>query len=142
MARLTGEERHPGHAHVTPHRTASRHVHFTQHNSHSRLAAINVSLSGSVWLVIVAALLAANLPFVNHRWLVVGPVARPRKPLAGRLAELVLAYFVVGALALLLERRAGQIAPQGWEFYAVTGTLFLTLAFPGFVYRYLMRRHG
>ena len=45
-------------------------------------------------------------------------------------------------LALLLERRAGQIAPQGWEFYAVTGTLFLTLAFPGFVYRYLLRRHG
>ena len=41
----------------------------------------------------------------------------------------------------LLERRAGQIAPQGWEFYAVTGTLFLTLAFPGFVYRYLLRRH-
>lgn len=92
--------------------------------------------------MIVAALLAANLPFVNHRWLVVGPVAAPRKPLAGRLAELVLAYFVVGALALLLERRAGQIAPQGWEFYAVTATLFLTLAFPGFVYRYLMRRHG
>jgi len=54
----------------------------------------------------------------------------------------VLAYFLVGGLALLLERRAGQIAPQGWEFYAITGTLFLTLAFPGFVYRYLLRRHG
>ena len=43
-------------------------------------------------------------------------------------------------LALLLEKRAGQIAPQGWEFYAITGTLFITLAFPGFVYRYLVRR--
>lgn len=101
-----------------------------------------MSLTGSVWLVIIAALIAANLPFVNHRWLVAGPAASPRKPLAGRLAELVLMYFLVGGVALLLERRAGQIAPQGWEFYAITGTLFLTLAFPGFVYRYLLRRHG
>lgn len=101
-----------------------------------------MSLTGSVWLVIVAALIAANLPFVNHRWLVAGPAAVPRKPLVGRLAELILWYFLVGGLALLLERRAGQIAPQGWEFYAITGTLFVTLAFPGFVYRYLLRRHG
>ncbi|HVL45236.1 MAG TPA: DUF2818 family protein [Acidovorax sp.] len=101
-----------------------------------------MSLTGSVWLVIVAALVAANLPFLNQRWLVVGPVAVAGKPLAGRLAELILLYFLVGGLALLLERRAGQIAPQGWEFYAITGTLFLTLAFPGFVYRYLLRRHG
>ena len=51
-------------------------------------------------------------------------------------------YFVVGGLALLLEKRAGQIAPQGWEFYAITGTLFVVLAFPGFIYRYLVRRRG
>jgi hypothetical protein len=100
-----------------------------------------VSLTGSVWLIIVAAFVAANLPFVNQRWLVAGPVAAPAKPLLGRLLELVVFYFVVGALALVLERRAGQIAPQGWEFYAITGTMFLTLAFPGFVYRYLLRRH-
>ena len=101
-----------------------------------------MSLTGSVWLVIVAALIAANLPFINQRWLVVGPAAVHGKPLVGRLAELILLYFLVGGLALLLERRAGQIAPQGWEFYAITGTMFLTLAFPGFVYRYLLRRHG
>ncbi|HCL87750.1 MAG TPA: DUF2818 domain-containing protein, partial [Comamonadaceae bacterium] len=46
------------------------------------------------------------------------------------------------ALALLIEQRAGQIAPQNWEFYAVTGALFVTLSFPGFVYRYLVRRKG
>jgi hypothetical protein len=40
---------------------------------------------------------------------------------------------------LLLEQSLGQIAPQGWEFYAITGTLFVTLAFPGFVYRYLLK---
>jgi hypothetical protein len=101
-----------------------------------------MSLTASVWLVIVAAFMAANLPFINHRWLVVGPAARPRKALIARLGELVLLYFLVGGLAWLLERRAGQVAPQGWEFYAVTGTLFLTLAFPGFVYRYLLHRKG
>lgn len=100
-----------------------------------------MSQTASVWLVIVAAFVAANLPFVNQRWLAVGPKAQPRKPLAARLVEMVLFYLLVGGLALLLERRAGQIAPQGWEFYAVTATLFATLAFPGFVYRYLVRRH-
>ncbi|ATG95072.1 DUF2818 family protein [Paracidovorax citrulli] len=101
-----------------------------------------MSSSASIWLVIVAALLAANLPFCNHRWLVVGPRAVPSKPLAARLGEWLLFYFLVGGLALLLEKRAGQIAPQGWEFYAITVALFATLAFPGFVYRYLLRRRG
>jgi len=53
---------------------------------------------------------------------------------------LVVMYFLAGGGGLLLEHRAGQIAPQGWEFYAITGALFLTLAFPGFVWRYLVKR--
>lgn len=101
-----------------------------------------MSSSGAVWLVIVAACVAANLPFFNHRVLAVGPLLQPRKALIVRLAEMIVLYFVVGGLALLLEKRAGQIAPQGWEFYAITGTLFLVLAFPGFIYRYLVRRRG
>lgn len=92
----------------------------------------------SVWFVLLAAFCAANLPFVNQRLLAVVALPR-RKTLAWRLAELIVLYFVVGAIALLLEKRAGQIAPQGWEFYAVTGALFVTFAFPGFVYRYLLR---
>jgi hypothetical protein len=48
----------------------------------------------------------------------------------------------VGAVGLFLENRAGQIAPQKWEFYAITVALFFTLAFPGFVYRYLLKRKG
>lgn len=103
-----------------------------------------MSQTASIWLVLVAALLAANLPFLNQRLLGVLPLGRP-KSLAIRLAELVLLYFLVGGLGLLLEQRAGQIAPQGWEFYAVTGALFLTFAFPGFVWRYLFKHrkhHG
>ena len=97
--------------------------------------------SFSVGLLLVLALVAANLPFVSQRLLGVWPVAEG-KAFRLRLAELVLLYFLVGGLGLLLEQRAGQITPQGWEFYAITATLFLTLAFPGFVYRYLFRRKG
>jgi hypothetical protein len=99
-----------------------------------------VSQTASVWLVIVAAFAAANLPFLNERLLGVLPRSGP-KSLAIRLAELVLMYLLVGGLGLLLEKRAGRIAPQGWEFYAVTGALFITLAFPGFIWRYLRRHH-
>lgn len=103
-----------------------------------------MSQTASVWLVLVAAFLAANLPFLNQRLLGLVALGRP-KSLPIRLAELVLLYFLVGGLGLLLEKRAGQIAPQGWEFYAVTGALFLTFAFPGFVWRYLFKHrkhHG
>lgn len=98
--------------------------------------------SAAVWFVVLAALVGANLPFfVDQRLLGVIPLKAP-KGLGLRLLELVLFYLLVGGMALLLEQRSGQISPQGWEFYAITGALFLTLAFPGFVFRYLYKRHG
>ncbi|WP_309680723.1 DUF2818 family protein [Polaromonas sp.] len=95
----------------------------------------------SVWLVVLLALLTANLPFVSNRLFAVLSL-KTRKNLAIRVGELVVWYLVTGALGLFLEQRSGQIAPQGWEFYAITGTLFITLAFPGFIYRYLFKRHA
>lgn len=100
-----------------------------------------MSQSASVWLVLLLALAAANLPFINERLLAVIPLgARSRKSLAIRFGELVLLYFMAGAVGLLFERRLGQIAAQGWEFYAVTAALFLVLAFPGFTWRYLLKQ--
>ena len=90
------------------------------------------------YCVIALAMLAANAPFVSQRRAVFGPRSA-HKSLGLRLIELVVAYFAVGLLALGFEKNLGQIAPQGWEFYAVTGTMFITLAFPGFVYRYLLK---
>ena len=92
----------------------------------------------SVWMVLLLALIAANLPFVNNRLFLVYAPKLP-KNLAVRLAELVVWYLVIGAVGLLLEQRAGQIAPQGWEFYAITAALFITFAFPGFTWRYLFK---
>ena len=72
-----------------------------------------------------------------------GPVMQGYiRRLGVRLAELVGWYFIVGGLGLALENRVGQIAPQRWEFYAITGCLFLVAAYPGFVYRYLRKRHA
>ncbi len=94
--------------------------------------------STSIWFVLFVALVAANMPFVAQRFLMFFPLKTP-KTLGLRLLELVIFYFLAGGLALLLEKRAGQIAPQDWEFYAITGALFITLAFPGFIYRYLLK---
>ena len=101
-----------------------------------------MSQNVAIWLLIGLAAVAANLPFVNQRLMTVLPLRTPVKSLAWRLLELVLWYFIVGAIGMAVEKSLGQNAPQGWEFYAVTAALFLTLAFPGFVYRYLARRRG
>jgi Na+(H+)/acetate symporter ActP len=99
-----------------------------------------MSTGAAVWLVLVVGVVAANLPFVNERLFIVGPVRAP-KSLGWRLVELVLLYGLTLGLGFLLEARIGQRQPQGWEFYAAAGCLFITLAFPGFVWRYLRRRH-
>ena len=88
--------------------------------------------------MVLLAVVGANLPFLNNRLLAVVSLSKP-KTLAWRLAELVLCYFLVGGIGLALEQAAGQIYPQRWEFYATTAALFLTLAFPGFVFKYLRK---
>jgi hypothetical protein len=94
--------------------------------------------SAAVWLVLLIALIAANLPFVNERLFVIGPSRAP-KLIGWRLLELVVLWGLTLAIGFGLEARAGQIQPQGWEFYAALGFTFLTFAFPGFVWRYLRR---
>lgn len=100
---------------------------------------MNVSLSS--WLVIVLALLAANLPFINERLFAIVPLkSGASKPVWVRLIELLVWYAIVGGIAYLLESRIGNTFSQTWEFYAVTGCLFLVFAFPGYVHRYLRKR--
>ena len=94
----------------------------------------------SVWIVLLLAVVAANLPFLTERVLLVGP-RRGSKNLAWRLLELLLMFALLLGLGFALEGRIGQRQPQGWEFYAIALCLFLTLAFPGFVWRYLRRHH-
>ena len=88
-------------------------------------------------ILLLLALLAANLPWFSNRLFYVIPLKQHPKSIAWCLFELVVLYFVMGAIALYTESAViGQIAPQNWEFYAITVCLFLVFAFPGFVYRY------
>lgn len=97
--------------------------------------------SVAVWLVLAAALIAANLPYLNERLLLVGPRRAP-KSAWWRLLELLLMAALTFGLGSLLEARIGQRHSQGWEFYAAAVCLFITLGFPGFVWRYLRRGRG
>jgi hypothetical protein len=101
-----------------------------------------MDVSFSSWLVILLAVLAANLPFFSERLLGVVPWRTAVKPFWLRLLELFVLYLAVGLIASLLEARIGNRFAQRWEFHAVTGCLFIVLAYPGFVHRYLRRRHG
>jgi len=94
--------------------------------------------SAAVWLVLALAVIAANLPYFNERLLLIGPRRAP-KPAWWRLLELVLMAALTFAVGSALEARIGQRHAQGWEFYAAGACLFITLGFPGFVWRYLRR---
>jgi uncharacterized membrane protein len=93
-------------------------------------------------ILLVVALVAANLPFLLDRILFIVKPADGSKNVAWRLLELVILYFAVGSIGLLLESKLGGVQQQHWEFYAITAALFIVFAYPGFVYRYLWRRRG
>lgn len=92
--------------------------------------------------MILLAALAANLPFFNERLFAVVPLRNPNKSFWLRLFELTVLYFLVLGIAYFLEARIGNTFSQRWEFYAITVCLFIVLAYPGFVFRYLRKRHG
>jgi len=83
---------------------------------------------------------AANFPFLTESLLGVWRLKQAEKPFFIRLLELIVLYFVVLGIARLLESNAGNAFSQGWQFYAVTVCLFLVLAFPSFIFRYLRRQ--
>lgn len=102
-----------------------------------------MNLSLLSWSVILLAALAANLPFLNQQLFGLVPLSQSssyRKPVWLRLLELVSLYLVVGVIARLLESSVGNSFVQTWEFYAVNACLFLVLAYPGYVIRYLRKQ--
>lgn len=93
--------------------------------------------------MILLAAIAANVPFINERLFCFIPLRSFRagvKSLWLRLLELVVYFFIVGGIAYLLESQIGNVFEQRWEFFAVTGCLFIVLAYPGFVFRYLRKQ--
>ncbi|AUT68852.1 MULTISPECIES: DUF2818 family protein [Paraburkholderia] len=97
-------------------------------------------MSAAGWFIVLLALVGANLPFLNQRLFGVMPLKATKKSAWLRLGELIVLYFIVGALGFMLEARAGNRFDQGWQFYAITFSLFIVLAFPGFTFQYLVKR--
>ena len=90
-------------------------------------------------IVLFLAFFSANLPWFSEKLFFIYPLKN--KHLGWRLLELVVIYFIVGGIGLYAESNTmGQIAPQQWEFYAVTACLFIVFTFPGFVYRMLWKK--
>jgi hypothetical protein len=89
-------------------------------------------------LFVLVGFAAASLPFFVPRWgfVFVRPGAKPFLMYA--FESLVLFALVVIAF-LVWEARSGTRAPQDWEFYTVIVCLWLVAAFPGFVWRFLLR---
>jgi Protein of unknown function (DUF2818) len=96
--------------------------------------------SWAILAVLAVALVGANLPFINQRIFVLGPKRSP-KPALWHVIELVVYAAIAGIVGRSLEGSIGQVAPQRWEFYAIWFSVMVTLAFPGFVWRFL-RRNG
>ena len=92
---------------------------------------------GKLVVLGVGAVLLLAYPGWRNRGSTVG------KPVLARLLEVLVLYFMVGSVGFAFEANIGNRFPQGWEFYAITFSLYLVLAYPGFVLRYLLkRRHG
>ena len=92
-------------------------------------------------LILLLALVAANLPWISNNIFYILPLKSIHKSLAWCMFELIILYLLIGLIAIYAEYASlGQIAPQTWEFYAVTFSLFLVFAFPGFVYKILWKK--
>ena len=100
-----------------------------------------MDVSQSAWLLIAVAFAAANLPFLNESLFGVIPLKGGVKSAWTRVFELLVLYFVTGLVAWVLESSMGSVFVQVKEFYMLTVPLFVCLAFPGFVMRYLRKRH-
>jgi hypothetical protein len=97
------------------------------------------------WLLISLVFFGANLPWFSNKLFYMiplgsAPIKSGTKSLGWCLLELTVIYFLLGGVSLYAEQASfGQVANQGWEFFAVTACLFLVFAFPGFVYKVLWK---
>ena len=98
-------------------------------------------MNSAIAALLLLALACANLPFLVERRLLIMPATEASKAFGWRLLELVILYFAIGLLSRQLESHFAPAQHQDWEFYAVTACIFVVMAFPGFVWRYLWPRH-
>jgi hypothetical protein len=92
---------------------------------------------------------AGNLPYMLAGVLLLGlalyapgavvtPIV-PVKHVSTRLLEVLIGYFIVGAIGFAIEANYANPSVKNWEFYAIAACLYVVLAYPGFVWRHLMK---
>lgn len=101
------------------------------------LSGLLANSSAEFMIKLLLALLSASILMSLPGWL--SKKQKVQKNLFIRLLEVLVFYCLVGALGFAFESHIGNRFPQNWEFYVITLCLFLVMAYPGFVYRYLMR---
>jgi hypothetical protein len=100
-----------------------------------------MNTGAAAFILLLLAIVLASLPFVTERLFLIW--SRP-KSVWLRLGELLVYYAIFLGLGLGLEQYIGRRHPQEWQFFAITALMFLVLAYPSYVWRYLKRRssHG
>ncbi len=99
-----------------------------------------MDLSQAVWLLLVTAIILANIPFIlgNRLFLF---IKVPHKSIVVNLIEWFSYFVLTGVFAYQLEMKSmGHASQQTWEFYTITLFMFMIFAFPGFIYRYNLKK--
>lgn len=94
--------------------------------------------------LIILMVVTANVPFVSERLFGVVRLSKNNQPVEKpfwlRFIEVLVFYGIVVLIGFAFESQMGNRFSQSWQFYAITLSVFLTCAYPGFVWRYLRRR--
>lgn len=94
--------------------------------------------SSVFWVLLLVAFVAANLPWLSERFLL---VLKLNKNAWCRWLEWLVCYGLTGGLSLALEHKmTGELHEQQWEFYVATLCLFVVFALPGFIYHYDLKK--
>ncbi|MDG6778319.1 DUF2818 family protein [Thiomicrorhabdus sp. zzn3] len=99
-----------------------------------------MSVDQAVWLLLITAIVLANIPWILSNRIFIF-IKMPQKSVVVNLLEWLLYFILTGIFAYLLEQKSmGHVQEQDWEFYAVTFFMFMIFAFPGFIYRYNLKK--
>lgn len=96
---------------------------------------MNVTAAALVWLV--SGFVLANWPFFTEKKFFL--FGAGLKTMGFRLLELSVGFGLLLAIGFGLESSIGRLQTQTWNFYAISFCIFLLMAYPGFVWRYLRR---
>lgn len=96
---------------------------------------MNVTAAALVWLV--SGFVLANWPFLTEKKFAL--FGQGLKTMGFRLVELSVGFALLLLIGFGLEASIGRLQTQTWNFYAISLCIFLLMAYPGFVWRYLRR---